>query len=72
MKFLAIISAFCAGSLALHGILQEDGTILAIKDTELIPRQVANAKTCCETNFIPPCNCPRYDQCATCGYECCK
>ncbi|KAF5844057.1 hypothetical protein GGP41_002228 [Bipolaris sorokiniana] len=61
MKFLTVISALCAGSLALN-VLQEDNTIRNIKDTELVPRQFPS---CCSNGFAPPCACP-----GNCGSGC--
>ncbi|EMD94397.1 hypothetical protein COCC4DRAFT_34111 [Bipolaris maydis ATCC 48331] len=66
MKFLIVISALCASSLALN-ILQKDNTIRSIKDTELIARQYAS---CCKNSFTPPCACP--GNCGSgCSQACC-
>lgn len=59
MKFLTIISALCASSLALQ-VLQRDNTIRNIEDTDLIARDYGQ---CCDNGFSTPCYCP--DNCAS-------
>ncbi|XPS91968.1 hypothetical protein M3J09_013907 [Ascochyta lentis] len=61
MKFIAIFSTLLASTLALN-ILQEDGSVRALDDTDLLPRQFPQ---CCDNLFNPPCGCP-----TTCGGGC--
>ncbi|KAI2477543.1 hypothetical protein Ptr902_11168 [Pyrenophora tritici-repentis] len=69
MKFLTIISALFAGSLALR-VLQEDNTILDVERRELIPiGPEPDLPNCCNNGFAVPCNCP--PNCDACNDTCC-
>jgi len=63
MKLTAILTALCASTAFAIDIFQADGSIKAMEEGDLLPRQIPG---CCSTNFNGPCVCPPAP-CNSCG-----
>ena len=57
MQLTALLTALCATTAFAKHILQLDGFVKIVPDTQLDARQFI--PDCCSNNFAPPCGCGR-------------